>query len=121
MKLAIISLFIFFAMKLVYCYWGDYTSYYWTVGYYSGLYFLLFSILNYVRMVALTKLQRQFFTLGAAYFAVLLIVHLICFINIDLYVQLVAEVGRISIGVITLLFGLTIINYLRIKSHDSKN
>ena len=108
-------------MKLVYSNWGDYTSHYWALVYYSALYFMIASLLRLICGMSYTKLQSQFFGLGSIYFTVLLLVHLLCFIKIDLYVKLIADVGKISTGVVVLSFGLLIINYLRIKSHDNKN
>ena len=121
MNLTIISLLLFFAMKLIYSNWGDYTSHYWALVYYSALYFMIASLLKFIRELAYTKLQKQFFGLGSIYFGALLLVHLACFINIELYVKLITDVGRITTGVVVLSFGVLIINYLRLKSHDNKN
>ncbi len=121
MKLVIVALSLFFAMKLVYTNWGDYTSYYWALVYYSSLYFMLASLLRFMRMSAFTKLQRQFFTLGSLYFTILLAVHLLCFFKIELYVKLIVEVGKISTGLAVLMFGLLGINYFRLKNNDTKS
>lgn len=121
MKLVIISLVLFFSMKLIYVNWGDYTSYYWNVVYYSSLYFMLASLLRFARITAFSKLQKQFFGLGCLYFTVLLAVHLLCFFKIDLYVKLIVDVGRITIGTVVIAFGLLVINYFRLKRNDHKN
>ena len=121
MKLVIISLVLFFSMKLIYVNWGDYTSHYWALVYYSSLYFMLASMLRFARSMTFTKLQRQFFGLGCLYFTVLLAVHLLCFFKIDLYVRLIVDVGKITIGTVVFTFGLLIINYFRLKSNDTKS
>ena len=121
MKLVIISLVLFFSMKLIYVNWGDYTSYYWNVVYYSSLYFMLASLLRFAAIMAFTKLQRQFFGLGCLYFTVMLAVHLLCFFKIDLYVRLIVDVGKITIGSVVIAFGLLAINYFRIRNYDTKS
>ena len=121
MKLVIISLVLFFSMKLIYVNWGDYTSYYWNVVYYSSLYFMLASLLRFAAIMAFTKLQRQFFALGCLYFTVMLAVHLLCFFKIDLYVRLIVDVGKITIGSVVIAFGLLAINYFRIRNYDTKS
>jgi len=121
MNLAIISLVIFFTVKMIYGYWGDYASTYWTVVYYISNYFMIASVLRALSLNSYTTLQRHFFTLGAVYFATLLVANAICFINTDWYVTLISQVGKISTGLVALCIGLIVINYFRIKSHDSKN
>jgi ACR3 family arsenite efflux pump ArsB len=121
MNLAIISLVLFFIVKMIYGYWGDYASTYWSVVYYVANYFMIASVLRYVSMVSFTRTQRQFFTLGSVYFAVLLVANAVCLVNIDWYVTLISQVGKISTGFVVLCIGLIVINYLRIKSHDPKN
>jgi len=121
MNLAAISLIIFFIVKMVYGYWGDYASTYWTVIYYVPLYFMLTSVMRYMSMLAITRLQRQLFTLGAVYFGVLMILNAVCLFNIDWYMPLLASGGKITTTLGVLFIGLIVINYLRIKSHGTKN
>lgn len=121
MNLAAISLIIFFIVKMIYGYWGDYASTYWAVVYYLALYFMIASVMGYMRELAITKLQRQLFTLGMVYFAVLWGMNAVCLFNIDWYMPLLAEGGKITTTLGVLVIGLIVINYLRIKSHDPKN
>ncbi len=121
MNLAAISLMIFFIVKMIYGYWGDYASTYWAVVYYIALYFMITSVMNYMRELAITRIQRQLFTLGMIYFGVLLIMNAVCLINIDWYMPLLATGGKITTTLGVLVIGLIVINYFRIKSHDPKN
>lgn len=121
MNLAAISLIIFFIVKMIYGYWGDYASTYWAVIYYVPLYFMLASVMRYMSMLAITRLQRQLFILGGVYFGVLMILNAVCLFNIDWYAPLLAGGGKMTTTLAVLCIGLIAINYLRIKSHDSKN
>jgi len=71
--------------------------------------------------MAFTKLQKQFFGLGCLYFTVLLAVHILCLFKIDLYVKLIVEVGKKSIGSVMIASGLIALNYFRLKRNDSKS
>jgi hypothetical protein len=104
---------------MIYGQWGDYESDYWAVVYYIANYFMLFSILRYMRLVSFTRLQRQFFGLAAIYFLVLGVLNAVCLINIDWYYRFISQVGRFSTGASVLLIGLIFINYY--KSHDTKS
>jgi hypothetical protein len=115
-NLSIVSSLLFFTVKMVYGQWGDYASHYWAVVYYSALYFMLSSLLNYIRQLSFSVLQRWYFCMASAYFAILMVFHLAFLINIEWYTLLISDVGKITTGGILLLIGLLLINCLRIKT-----
>ena len=112
MKLVIISLGLFFAMKLIYGFWGDYYSTHWDVVYYIVNYFMMISLFWYMYLQAETVMQRYFFILALVYFSALLLLHLVCLVKIDLYSTLVSNVGYYGVGAIVLTIGIL---YIRFK------
>lgn len=121
MKLVVVSLSLFFIMKMIYGYWGDYESDQWAIAYYIPLYLVMVSFMRYMRISSYTRLQRQFFGMGLVYFTTLIVVHLICIFKINLYYTLIEKDKHVSAGMITLFVCLFVINYLRLKSHDREN
>lgn len=120
MKLVIITLGLFFAVKLIYGFWGDYYSEYWSVVYYIANYGLMTSLLWFMYVQAHSVLQRSFFMLGAVYFAGLLLLHIVCLFEIGLYETLVARVGYVGIGTIILTIGILYIKF-KMKKPCRKN
>ena len=84
MNLVIISLGLFFAMKLIYGFWGDYYSHYWSVVFYMVNYFVMVSLFWYLYLQARSVMQRSFFGLAGIYFAALLLLHVVCLFKIEL-------------------------------------
>lgn len=117
MKLVIISLGLFFIMKMVYGFWGDYSSDYWSVVYYTFHYVMMTSLLRYMRMLGRSRLERSFFLVGLIYFAALLLLHLICLFKIELYREFVAGAGYFGVGAVVLTIGIL---FIKFKSHARK-
>ncbi len=119
MKLAIITLCLFFITKMAYGLWGDYNNDYWSCVYFTAQYIMMIGLLRYIYLVAHTRLQRQIIGLGILYFSAMLITECICLFRIDLYNVLVSNAGYWGAEVIVLLIGLAFINFIRLKSHDN--
>lgn len=117
MRLVIIALGLFFSMKLVYGFMGDYSSDYWSTVYYIANYFLMTSLMWYMYVQAHSILQRYFFMLGVVYFFGLLVLHIVCLFRIELYTSLVSQVGYYGIGAIILTIGIL---YIKFKRHARK-
>lgn len=120
MKLVIISLTMYFIMKLVYSYFGDYNSEYWAVSYYMINYFLKISLLLFVVKQTYTKLQRSLIWIGILYFGVLLLMNFACLLHIEWYVNLVSGVGKWGLSIAVLVLSIIFINYLRLRNYASK-
>lgn len=112
MKLVIISLGLFFCMKMIYGFWGDYYNDYWSVVYYLVHYFMMVSVFRYMFLQGRTVLQRQFFALAFVYFSALFLLYIACLFKISLYKTLVSDVGYFGVGAIVLTIG---IFYIRFK------
>ncbi len=117
MKLVIISLGLFFIMKMVYGFWGDYNSDYWSVVYYIFHYTMMSSFLRYIYLAGQSKLQRSFFLVGLIYFVALLLLHLVCLFKIELYREFIAGAGYFGVGAVVLTIGIL---FIKIKSHARK-
>lgn len=115
MKLVIISLGLFFAMKLIYGFWGDYYSTYWDVSYYIVNYFLMASLTWYMYLQSESVMQRYFFLLGVIYFASLMLLNTACLFKMELYATLVSDVGYFGVGAICLTIGILYIHFKRKK------
>jgi len=109
MKLVIISLGIFFAMKINYAFWGDYYSIHWTIVYYLVNYFMMMSLFWYLFTKARNKIQRHILLFAVIYFGVLFLEHIVCLFKTDLYNILIVEVGYYSIGIMVLNIGIPFI------------
>ena len=121
MKLVIISLGLFFCMKLIYGFWGDYYNDYWSVGYYLVNYFMMASLFRYMFLQSRSVLERQFFALAVVYFGGLFLLHVACFIKISLYKTLVSDIGYWSVGAVILTIGILFIQYKLRKKPCRKN
>lgn len=121
MKLIIVSLGLFFSMKIVYGFWGDYNSDYWSVVYYIFHYVMMTSFLRYVYLMGESVLERRFFLVGLIYFAALLMLHLICLFKIELYRQFVAGAGYFGVGIVVLTIGILTIQYKLRRKPCQKN
>ena len=120
MKLVIITFGLFIVMKMVYGFWGDYYSDYWSAVYYIVDYLLMSSLLWYMYIQSESVLQRWFFMLGVVYFAGLLLLHIVCLFEIGLYKTLVSDIGYFSIGSILLTIGILYIKF-KMKKPCRKN
>ena len=120
MKLVIISLGLFFAMKLIYGFWGDYYSTHWDVVYYIVNYFMMISLFWYMYMQAESMMQRYFFMLALVYFTALFLLHVVCLVKIDLYSTLISNVGYYGVGAIVLTIGILYIRF-KLKKPCRKN
>jgi len=116
MRLVNIAVALFIVMKLIYYTFADYTNPYWAITYYVPLYFLLISLLLFVRENAYRKSQRAFISVAVVYFMVLLLAHLVCLFHIQWYYTIMVDIGKIGLGAAVLLIGIVLLNY--IKSHD---
>ena len=140
MNLAIISLSLFFCMKLIYGLWGDSYNDYWSIIYYLSHYFMMVCLLRYMYLLCITKAQRQFFGLGIFYFTALFLLYIICLfskssiiilesgdkiiesVQVTAYRKFVAGTGYYGVSAIILLIGVVAINYLRKRrKHDPHN
>ena len=120
MKPVIITLGLFFAMKLVYGFWGDYYSDYWSAVYYLVNYLMMSAIfLNFYNR-GRSIMERYFFLLAAIYFIALLILHIVCLVKIDLYTTLVSSGGYYGVGAIVLTIGILYIRF-KLKKPCRKN
>ena len=120
MKYVIISLGLFFGMKLVYGFWGDYYSDKWSVVYYMVNYNMMISLFLYMYIQAQSKMQRYFFILATVYFVALFLLHLACLVWMDLYSKLVSDVGYYGVGAIVLTIGILYIRF-KLKKPCRKN
>lgn len=116
MNLVIISLGLFFAMKLIYGFWGDYYNHYWSVVFYGVNYFMMVSLFRYMYLQSKSRMQRSFFGLAGIYFVALLLLHAVCLFRIELYTALVADVGYFGVGAIVLTIGILFVRF-KVKSH----
>ena len=112
MKPVIITLGLFFAMKLIYGFWGDYYSDYWSVVYYLFNYLMMGTIFLYLYNRGRSVMERNFFLLAAVYFIALLLLHLVCLVKIELYSTLVSGAGYYGVGAVILTLGIL---YIRFK------
>lgn len=117
MKLVIFSLGLFFIMKLIYGFWGDYSNDYWSVIYYMVNYFMMISVFMYMYVSAESKIQRWFFILAIVYFIALFLLHLACLVWIQLYGTLVSDVGYFGVGAVTLTIGILYLKRKLKKGH----
>jgi hypothetical protein len=120
MKLVIISLGLFFCMKMIYGFWGDYYNDYWSVVYYLVHYFMMVSVFRYMFFQASSVLQAQFFGLAFIYFSALFLLYIACLFKISLYKTLVSDVGYWGVGGLVLTIGILFIQYKLRKSHARK-
>ena len=116
MTLVIISLGLFFIMKLVYGFWGDYYNHYWSVVFYLVNYFMMASIFRYMYLQSRSRMQRSFFGLAGIYFTALLLLHVVCLFKINLYTSMVADVGYFGVGAIILTIGIIFVRF-KVRSH----
>lgn len=121
MKLVIISLGLFFSMKLVYGFWGDYHSNYWSAIYYITNYFMMITLFWYMYLQSRSIMQRWFFGLAVVYFLALLLLNVVCLFKISLFTTLVSDVGYFGVGAILLTIGILFINYKIRKKPCQKN
>ena len=120
MNLVIISLGLFFAMKLIYGFWGDYYNHYWSIVFYIVNYFMMISLFRYMYLQSISRMQRSFFGLAVGYFAALLLLHVVCLFRIELYTSMVADVGYFGVGAIVLTIGILYVRF-KIKKPCQKN
>lgn len=120
MKPVILTLGLFFAMKLIYGFWGDYYSDYWSTVYYLVNYLMMSAIFVYFYKHGRSVMERYFFLLAAVYFVALLILHLVCLVRIDLYSNLVSGSGYYGVGAIVLTIGILFIRF-KLKKPCQKN
>lgn len=120
MKLVIISLGLFFCMKMIYGFWGDYYNDYWSVVYYLVNYWMMVSVFRYMFFQSRTVLQRRFFALATIYFGGLFLLYIACLFKISLYKTLVSDVGYFGVGAIILTIGILLIQYKLRKGHARK-
>lgn len=120
MKLAAISLIVFFAVKLIYGYWGEYGCITQSSLVWVSFYFMLASFCRALAVSSIRKTQRYLFWVGAIVFVVLMVVNLACVINNDLFYTLITRSEKISFGCAAVIIGAIAMNYIIIKSHDRK-
>ena len=117
MKLVIISLGLFFVMKINYAFWGDYYSIHWDIVYYLINYFMMASLFWYLFTQAWNKVQRHILLFATIYFGVLFFEHVICIFKTDLYNVLIVEVGYYSAGIMLMNIGIPfIVLNLKVRS-----
>ena len=146
MKLAMISVVLFFIMKLIYGMPGDhYYNDYWHVFYYILNYTMMATLFRVAYLFSITKRRVWFFKLWSIYFAIMAASHVVYlfaesknemvqyggelkeFVSIELYRKMNASSGFFGVGSICLMLvlsikmGLMIYDHFRNKSYDPKN
>lgn len=138
MKLVIISLGIFLAMKLVYNFWGNYYNVHWDMVYYIVNNTMMCCIFWFMYLYSESQAQRYFFLLAVAYFFGLMILHIVCmfsavtvgYITIEnlpvkvvkskMYDKCIAGNEYFGVGSIILTIGILYIRY-KLKKPCRKN
>ena len=144
MKLAMISVVVFFIMKLIYGTPGDhYYNDYWHIFYWIFNYIMMASLFRVAYLYSITKRQRWFFLLWTIYFSVMSATHIVYLfaeskvemikyggeikecVSIELYRRMNAGDGWFGVGsiliMIVLIINIVLMIIEEIKSHGTKS